>query len=205
MASRTKKPVRRDAAYVVVPNVRRPLAICPDCWSRPSIEGRRKLQSNTRSTRWNLSVADMKWGKDVVKVTILQYPCSNPRCNTVIVVRSALHEGSTLEPWIKRALLNRTDTERYLAEGTDRSGRWNGVPEEVPTEVRVETRPPWILIHATGLDVPKSWTREGDTIKVREGTAQQEKIWAWFRKEGHPLPSMGPKKKKGRKPARTRA
>lgn len=143
MVRARKHPVKKLAAYT--PD-EKPRAICPECWSRPSVSGRDREASRDRSKGWTTT-----YNREVVQgvplsVYTTQYPCSHPGCSVIIIVKSVFSQAPVPLPWVEKGQLRGEDAVRYRA-GTTLADRWIAdtpeiqLPaEEAPAEVPRRTR-----------------------------------------------------------------
>ncbi|HYW50069.1 MAG TPA: hypothetical protein VE861_05655, partial [Gemmatimonadaceae bacterium] len=109
-----------------------PTPRCPVCWSAPYLGPARKLR---RGWRVQAGEAEATTGT-TVPVTSTVYPCSNPACDSAIVVRMAL-TGGYLDTDISDGLLRDTDAAAFLRGRTARDGIWRdrvGDPKTAPVQ-----------------------------------------------------------------------
>jgi hypothetical protein len=122
-------PVRRAAAFA--PS-RPPTPRCPICWSTPFLGPTRKVR---RGWRVQAGEAEVATG-DSVSVASSIYPCSNPACDTAIVVRMAL-TGGYLTSDVDAGLLDDEDARAFTRGRTTRDGVWRdaaGDPKTAPVQ-----------------------------------------------------------------------
>lgn len=131
MPRKRTRPYNVEAAYALGAVSGRPFAICPECWSRPSVSARVKKSLFTREQNWTASVEDFKLGrgKGTMPTTVSRYPCSNPACLAVIQVRSPLKKTEGELPWVKKALLSKADQEAFH-RGKMVRDVWRGLEEQ---------------------------------------------------------------------------
>jgi hypothetical protein len=195
----TVKPRRAEAVFA--PEGMYPITLCPTCWSRPSVVGRERKQVESRERIWN-------WNSDVrdgLSVSVLNYPCANPDCNTIIKVVLPSNKVDLNEVlWINRHRLKGKDAEKYRL-GKHIKDIWFS-PDAEPKEVLTTLNTPrkgekpknkhieysvrrdggWLIIVCDELrdDYPKHWTLVEGAIKTRLVSEQCQKILAWFKKRG---------------------
>lgn len=164
--------------------------ICPECFSKPDIDwgkGRGKGPSSLPKG-WNFSTRGS--GED--EIAVVHYRCSNPSCGTLLRIEY-MHSDFGNYVYTPDQIVSE---EKYYSGGHDGTGIWKeGLapkdvevatePEGVP-ELVVEEQGPWVYIDYPPLAdrFPKHWTRDGQRIKVRQGTAQYDKIVTWFEGRG---------------------
>ncbi len=131
---RAPKPIppdRVDAAYVDV-GKRKPISICPKCWSRPSVTGRiiKEAQSEGKRSRketWTITAVPVKVGSQVHSGWEMWYPCSNPACHTHLrVVGMTLVDTEITHPVVIRGLLTAARATEYKEGKTLDNGIWVG-------------------------------------------------------------------------------
>lgn len=111
-----RQPIRRAAAFApTVP----PTPRCPVCWSAPFLGPARRVR---RGWRVQAGEAESVAGSAVPVATSV-YPCSNPACNSAIVVRMAL-TGGYLASDVDDGLLRAADAESFTRGRTTRDGIW---------------------------------------------------------------------------------
>lgn len=124
-----RAPSRRPAAFAPTTP---PTPRCPACWSAPFLGPARKVR---RGWRVQAGEAPTDAG-DAVPVATTTYPCSNPACETAIVVRMAL-TGGYLPADIAAGLLRDTEGAAFLRGRTARDGIWRdraGDPRTAPIQ-----------------------------------------------------------------------
>jgi hypothetical protein len=122
-------PVRRSAAFAPTTP---PTPRCPTCWSAPFLGPARKVR---RGWRVQAGEAAVDAGT-VVSIASTVYPCSNPDCDTAIVVRMAL-TGGYLPADVDEHQLRDPDAATFLRGKTNRDGIWrdrSGDPKTAPVQ-----------------------------------------------------------------------
>jgi hypothetical protein len=102
------------------------------CWSAPLLGATRKVR---RGWRVQAGEAEVATGDSVTVATSI-YPCSNPACNTAIIVRMAL-TGGYLASDVDSGLLNTDEARVYTRGRTTRDGVWrdaSGDPKTAPLQ-----------------------------------------------------------------------
>ena len=124
-----RPPIRRPAAFAPTAP---PTPRCPLCWSAPFLGSARKVR---RGWRVQAGEAEESTGA-TVPVASAVYPCSNPACNSAIVVRMAL-TGGYLQGDVDEGLLQGDDAQRFTRGRTARDGIWRdraGDPKTAPAQ-----------------------------------------------------------------------
>ncbi len=124
-----RAPIRRHAAFA--PSTP-PTPRCPVCWSAPYLGSTRKVR---RGWRVQAGEADDPSGSTVAVASAV-YPCSNPACDTAIVVRMAL-TGGYLPSDVEAGLLRDTAAVSFSRGRTRRDGVWrdrDGDPRTAPVQ-----------------------------------------------------------------------
>jgi len=137
MARKRIRPVRIDAYYNP-----EGYAICPLCWSRPSVNGRIQRDAATRSKGWGISFVEkiIRYaGKTHTTAQQIKYPCSNPECLAEIVVEWAGMELG-VEGHAHLQHLGDIDAEKYTGGHTDVKGVWHPTPAPVIVPVQPTKR-----------------------------------------------------------------
>lgn len=127
MSDRT--PIRRPAAFAPT---NPPTPRCPVCWSAPCLGPARKVR---RGWRVQAGEAETAPGS-VVPVASTIYPCSNPACDSAIVVRMAL-TGGYLPADVEERLLREADATSFTRGRTTHDGIWRdraGDPRTAPVQ-----------------------------------------------------------------------
>jgi hypothetical protein len=127
---RTKAPSRAKArACRYVPG--HSSAICPDCWSRPSIKGR--IELDTLYNGWGVTLTDETQIVDgtTYRVAKMFYPCSNPDCATIIETRW-LFGPST--PITAGRLLTAAEAKAYKTGALDPALVWRDASGKAKTD-----------------------------------------------------------------------
>jgi hypothetical protein len=122
-------PTRRAPAFTPTTP---PTPRCPVCWSAPFLGPMRKVR---RGWRVQAGAVEEAPG-ETVAVASTVYPCSNPDCDTAIVVRMAL-TGGYLQADVDVGLLAGNDAASYLRGRTTRDGVWRdraGDPRTAPAQ-----------------------------------------------------------------------
>lgn len=114
-----KKQKRTTSQALVAPTG---LVVCPDCFSRPSINARdEKVVSGHRG--WG---AEMSTVEDEAAVTH-RYPCSNPECLVDIEVTCLISGLGTIEGYRKgmpRRMMSPAQRARFIAGVISKEGVW---------------------------------------------------------------------------------
>ncbi len=124
-----RPPIRRPAAFAPTTP---PTPRCPLCWSAPFLGTTRKVR---RGWRVQAGEAEESSG-ETVPVASAVYPCSNPACDSAIVVRMAL-TGGYLHSDVEDGLLLGDDALRFTRGRTARDGVWRdraGDPKTAPAQ-----------------------------------------------------------------------
>lgn len=124
-----RAPIRRHAAFAPTTP---PTPRCPVCWSAPYLGPARKVR---RGWRVQAGEAEAAAGTTVAVASTV-YPCSNPACDTAIVVRMAL-TGGYLPSDVEDGLLRDAAAESYRRGRTKRDGIWRdgaGDPRTAPVQ-----------------------------------------------------------------------
>jgi hypothetical protein len=122
-------PTRRSPAFAPTTP---PTPRCPACWSAPLLGPTRKVR---RGWRVQAGEAEEAPGSTVAVASTV-YPCSNPACQTAIVVRMAL-TGGYLQADLDDGLLAGDDAAAFLRGRTARDGVWRdraGDPRTAPEQ-----------------------------------------------------------------------
>ncbi len=122
-------PTRRHAAFSPTAP---PTPRCPVCWSRPLLGPSRTVR---RGWRVQADAVEVAPGTTVAVATTV-YPCSNPACDTAIVVRSAA-AGGYLASDIAESVLRDADAASFSRGRTGRDGTWRdrlGEPRTAPVQ-----------------------------------------------------------------------
>lgn len=124
-----RAPVRRFAAFAPTTP---PTPRCPACWSSPLLGPARQVRRG-----WRVQAAALNEGTgSALSVATSVYPCSNPACDSAIVVRSAL-TGGYVPGDVAGGLLRDTDAGVFLRGRTARDGIWRdrtGDPKTAPVQ-----------------------------------------------------------------------
>jgi hypothetical protein len=102
------------------------------CWSAPFLGPARKVR---RGWRVQADAVDEGAGTTIAVASAV-YPCSNPACDSAIVVRMAL-TGGYLPSDVVDGILAGDDAERFLRGRTARDGIWRdraGDPRTAPAQ-----------------------------------------------------------------------
>lgn len=124
-----RSPTRRLASFA--PSTP-PTPRCPACWSTPFLGTTRKAR---RGWRVQAGEAEAASGSTIAVASAV-YPCSNPVCDTAIVVRMAL-TGGYLQRDVDDGLLIADDAAAFLRGRTARDGVWRdgaGDPKTAPVQ-----------------------------------------------------------------------
>jgi len=124
-----RAPTRRLASFA--PSTP-PTPRCPACWSTPFLGTTRKAR---RGWRVQAGEAEAAPGSTIAVASAV-YPCSNPVCDTAIVVRMAL-TGGYLQRDVDDGLLIADDAAAFLRGRTARDGVWRdraGDPRTAPVQ-----------------------------------------------------------------------
>lgn len=157
-------PVKLDAAYTPTGRAK---AICPVCWSRPSVDGRRENYDRPHSKGWSVTYEMRQIEGREIHVLKSQYPCSNKECNTIIVTRSTLANITQEQsPWIVEHRLQGADAEAYDEGITTPQGVWTGIrfQRDEPKEEKrrnVATAKPILESAAKEAEPPVQATKRG--------------------------------------------
>lgn len=122
-------PTRRQPAFA--PSTP-PTPRCPVCWSKPFLGPTRQVR---RGWRVQASEAEATGGTTVTVASTI-YPCSNPVCDSAIVMRMAL-TGGYLQSDLDEGLLRDAAAAAYLRGRTGRDGLWrdrSGDPKTAPVQ-----------------------------------------------------------------------
>lgn len=122
-------PIRRPAAFAPTSP---PTPRCPVCWSAPLLGPTRTVR---RGWRVQAGEAAERTGATVALASAV-YPCSNPACDSAIVVRMAL-TGGYLRGDVDEGLLRDDDAQRFTRGRTARDGIWrdrSGDPKTAPAQ-----------------------------------------------------------------------
>jgi hypothetical protein len=102
------------------------------CWSTPYLGPTRKVRRGWRVQADEVAEAS----GSTVSVASTVYPCSNPACDSAIVVRMAL-TGGYLQSDVDDGLLRDDDERLFTAGRTARDGIWRdraGDPRTAPVQ-----------------------------------------------------------------------
>lgn len=125
-----RAPVRRHAAFT--PGTQS-TPRCPVCWSAPCLGATRKVR---RGWRVQADEVEQPSAGSTISVASAVYPCSNPACETAIVVRMAL-TGGYLPSDVADGVLRDGDAEAFTRGRTTRDGIWRdraGDPRTAPVQ-----------------------------------------------------------------------
>lgn len=125
-----RAPTRRPAAFTPCTP---PTPRCPVCWSTPYLGPVRQVR---RGWRVQAGAVEAAAGATVAVASTV-YPCSNPVCDTAIVVRMALTGGCYLSSDVDDGLLVADDAAAFLRGRTARDGVWRdrvGDPKTAPVQ-----------------------------------------------------------------------
>jgi len=124
-----RAPTRRPAAFTPTST---PAPRCAVCWSTPFVGTTRKVRRG-----WRVQAGEVEDAPgSTVAVASTVYPCSNPACDTAIVVRMAL-TGGYLQSDVDDGLLAADDAAAFLCGRTARDGVWRdraGDPRTAPVQ-----------------------------------------------------------------------
>lgn len=123
-----RPPTRRPPVFTPTT----PTPRCPVCWSTPYLGPTRRVR---RGWRVQSGEAEEVAGATVAVASTI-YPCSNPECDTAIVVRMALTGGYLLVD-LDVGQLAGADAAAFLRGRTARDGIWRdraGDPRTAPVQ-----------------------------------------------------------------------
>lgn len=143
---RNPKPPKAARVEAVYTPDDRPRAICPTCFSLPSVSGRIYNESlSERKSRFGMSSTTKKVGRTRYTAAVMSYPCSNPDCFTEISVYTSYGETA---PWKEAEKLRGKEAARFRAGDHDRKGVWStslasgeAVPVQQQDQVPAEPTP----------------------------------------------------------------
>jgi hypothetical protein len=124
-----RAPTRRPAAFAPTEP---PTPRCPACWSAPFLGPARKVRRGWRVQADEVEAAE----GTTVAVASTIYPCSNPSCDSAIVVRMAL-TGGYLPADLVEHQLRGANAETFSRGRTGRDGVWRdraGDPKTAPVQ-----------------------------------------------------------------------
>ena len=122
-------PTRRLPAFTPTDP---PTPRCPVCWSAPFLGQTRTVR---RGWRVQAGAVESAPGKTVTVASTV-YPCSNPDCDSAVVVRMAL-TGGYLSADVDDGLLSGDDAVAFHRGRTARDGVWRdraGDPRTAPAQ-----------------------------------------------------------------------
>jgi hypothetical protein len=178
-------------------------AMCPSCWSRPSLTDTHHIRNETRKRGWGavLTGKTVTLNGKAMSVMKTKYICANTECGTVFTVNFTTSFVPTPEekhalPWVRKHRLRGKEAEKFSAGGYV-GDIWvsdappppppvEAEPVAAPTkEVTFEIKAPWLYIGVRRFKdkkaIPAHWTRdEKKRIKTRIGTDRHRQIQEWF-------------------------
>jgi hypothetical protein len=118
--------------------------ICPECFSRPSVAGRRDYEASGKRG-WGVRMEEdpLRIKREEFAVAITMYPCANADCLTHILVRSLLAFLGSKEaqaPFAAKRTLKGRKLSLYESGQTGKDGIWRR--DGVPLVVAPEPPPP---------------------------------------------------------------